>query len=268
MERTPELARAARVSLVRRGDAGLSFSMAWKAALWARLREGERAHHLLTRLLSDATFPNFFSKDGQALQVDGNLGATAAIAEMLLQSQDGALRLLPALPGAWARGRVTGLRARGGFEVDMAWADGRPTLVRVTSTHGRRLHGPIAGRAPRSQRGEDNTARSFDSHSWRVRITDEDGRGAGCRTRGGCAIDSGADEWRVASGEWRVASGEWRVASGEWRVASGEWRVASGEWRVASGDDVPIGHGREEGWGPSPLPMIHRATACAGATGR
>ena len=136
VERTPDLARAARVSLVRRGDAGLSFSMAWKAALWARLREGERAHHLLTRLLSDATFPNFFSKDGQALQVDGNLGATAAIAEMLLQTQDGALRLLPALPAAWARGRVTGLRARGGFEVDMAWADGRPTLVRVTSTHG------------------------------------------------------------------------------------------------------------------------------------
>ena len=86
----------------------MSFSMAWKVCLWAHLLDGERAHRLLQNLLSKGTWPSMFSKDGRALQVDGNLGGSAGINEMLLQSTRGEIRLLPALPAAWPTGFVRG----------------------------------------------------------------------------------------------------------------------------------------------------------------
>lgn len=135
---TPEFAAASAVTLTRRGTGGCGWSYAWKAGLRARLQDGQAALDQLRAHLTRSSLPNMFSLCGKALQVDGNLGATAAMAEMLLQSQQEEIHLLPALPTEWATGSVTGLRARGGFTVDLQWADGRLTDVQLQATQSRR----------------------------------------------------------------------------------------------------------------------------------
>jgi alpha-L-fucosidase 2 len=142
---TPKLAAATRVSLDQRGDAGTGFGMAWKAACWARLQDGDHANLCLSNLVAQQTCPNLFSKCFKAPQVDGTLGATAAIAEMLLQSHAGEIHLLPALPKAWPTGRVTGLRARGGFTVDIEWKDGKVAHYSITSADPRAVRVRING---------------------------------------------------------------------------------------------------------------------------
>ena len=175
--RTPELFEAARNSLIYRGGMATGWSIGWKVNLWARLLDGNHAYKIVKNMLtlaggssqSGRTYPNMFTAH-PPFQIDGNFGLTAGVAEMLLQSHDGAVHLLPALPEVWNKGSVSGIKARGGFEVSMQWDKGEVTEVTVLSSLGDNLrirsYVPLTGKGLKEAKGK-NANRFFE----RVNIT-------------------------------------------------------------------------------------------------
>jgi alpha-L-fucosidase 2 len=168
---TKELFQAARNSLEYRGDQSTGWSMGWKVNLWARLLDGNRAYKLIKDQLTPAlqngngaggTYPNLLDAH-PPFQIDGNFGCTSGIAEMLVQSHDGAVHLLPALPDDWKSGSITGLRTRGGFTIDLSWENSKIKTLKVTSNLGGnfrlKLHSQVNDK--RLQQAKGNNSNPF-----------------------------------------------------------------------------------------------------------
>jgi alpha-L-fucosidase 2 len=139
---TPHLIDACKAVLEQRGDGGTGFSRAWKMALWARLYDGNRAARIFEEYIKEQCYPQLFAKCFTPLQIDGTQGVAAGITEMLIQSHEGLIDLLPALPDEWGTGAFKGVCARGGFELKMEWEEREITRAEIRSNHGRncRIH--------------------------------------------------------------------------------------------------------------------------------
>ena len=138
VKKTPELVEPIKKVLEQRGDGACGWSRAWKMNLWSRLYDGERALSIYKGFLKEQSFLSLFAKCGEPFNIDGSLGQTAGITEMLVQSHEGVIDLLPAVPNEWRTGQFEGVRVRGGFELNMAWKDKKITTVEINSLAGKK----------------------------------------------------------------------------------------------------------------------------------
>ena len=145
-KRTPQFIDGCKAVLEQRGDGGTGFSRGWKMALWARLYDGNRAEKVFTGYIKEQCYPQLFAKCFTPLQIDGTQGVAAGITEMLIQSHEGIIDLLPALPDLWNEGRFAGVCARGGFELDMIWKDQAITALEILSRAGETCRIEAGGR--------------------------------------------------------------------------------------------------------------------------
>jgi alpha-L-fucosidase 2 len=137
VKKTPELIEPIKKVLEQRGDGACGWSRAWKMNLWSRLYDGERALSIYKGYLKEQSYLSLFAKCGEPFNIDGSLGQTAGITEMLVQSHEGVIDLLPAVPNEWSTGQFGGVRVRGGFELNMIWKDKKITTVEITSRAGK-----------------------------------------------------------------------------------------------------------------------------------
>jgi alpha-L-fucosidase 2 len=136
VKKTPQFIDACKAVLNQRGDGTTGFSRGWKMALWARLYDGNRANKIFKGYLREQCYPQLFAKCGKPLQIDGTMGVAAGITEMLIQSHEAVIDLLPALPDEWEEGQFRGVCARGGFQLDMKWENRSIIEVDILSQAG------------------------------------------------------------------------------------------------------------------------------------
>jgi len=154
VKNTPNFIEPIKLMLNRRGDGSSGWSRAWKTALWARLRDGDHANLILKGYFKEQAFPQLFAKGGNVMQIDATMGVTAAISEMLVQSNNGVIDLLPALPHDWTDGEFKGVCTTGAFEVDLKWKANKLFLAKILSRQGNLCRVTAVGKFTVTQNGK------------------------------------------------------------------------------------------------------------------